>query len=91
MLSLAMPHAVELSTWMGVGGWGCPISWRVVRRMVASFMLVNKPAVSASDAEDTTTFITPVGVRMGPLTNVSFLLPRKKYPPALLRTFGSER
>ena len=67
MLSFAMPQAVELSTKMGVAGCGCPISCSMVRRMTASFMLVNRPPVSASAAEETTTFITPVGVRIGPL------------------------
>ena len=75
MLSLAIPQAVELSTWMGVGGCGCPISCRVVHRMVASFMLVKRPAVSASAAEEITTLITPVGVRMGPLRKLSVLFP----------------
>ena len=75
MLSLAIPHAVELSTWMGVGGCGYPISSRVVRSMAASFMLVKSPAVSASAADETTTLMTPVGVRMGPLMNVGLLVP----------------
>ena len=31
IVSLAMPHAVELSTCMGVAGCGCPISSKAVR------------------------------------------------------------
>ena len=38
-VSLARPTAVELSTKMGVGGWGWPSSSRVVRRGVASLVL----------------------------------------------------
>ena len=66
MLSLAIPHAVELSTWTGVAGWGYPISSNVVQRIAASFIFVNNPAVSASEADETTTRMTPVGMRIGP-------------------------
>ena len=69
IVRFAIPHAVELLTWMGVAGCGCPISSKAVRSAVPSFMLVNKPAVLASAAEDTTTLITPVGVSNGLLTN----------------------
>ena len=34
--SFAMPAAVLLSTWMGVGGCGCPISARA-RQIMADF------------------------------------------------------
>ena len=76
MLSFVMPAAVELLTWMGVGGCGWPILWRVVRRIRASFMLVKRPAVSALAAEETTTLITPVGFKIEPLHELLFLLPR---------------
>ena len=88
---LAMPQAVELSTWTGVGGCGCPISSKAVRKAVAFFMLVIKPAVSASAADETTTLITPVGVKIGALMKLSLLFPKKKYPPVLLRALGSVR
>ena len=26
MMLVTTPNAVELSIWMGAGGWGCPIS-----------------------------------------------------------------
>ena len=87
----AMPQAVELSTWTGVGGCGCPISSKAVRNAVASFMLVNSPAVSASAADETTTLMTPVGVKMGALMKLSVLFPKKKYPPVRLRALGSVR
>ena len=75
MVSLAIPHAVELSTCMGVGGCGCPISSRVLRRATASFIFVNTPAISASAVDDVTTLMTPVGLRMGPLSILSVVLP----------------
>ena len=78
MLLLAIPHAVELSTCIGIAGCGWPISSSVVRNIVASFMLVNRPAVSALAAEDTTTQMTPVGVKMAPLGLSLSLFPMKK-------------
>ena len=39
ILSLEKPSAVELSTRIGVGGCGCPSSWRVVRIGTASWPL----------------------------------------------------
>ena len=38
-------------------------------------MLVKSPAVSASAAEETTTLMTPVGLSMGPLCDVSVVVP----------------
>ena len=88
---LARPHAVLLSTCIGVAGCGWPISSRAVRSAVASFMLENNPAVSASAADEHTTLMTPVGVRIGPLIVSLFALPKKKYPPSLLFAIGSVR
>jgi hypothetical protein len=42
MMSLAMPAAVTLSVCMGVAGWGCPSSSRVVQSVVASCPLKEK-------------------------------------------------
>ena len=78
MVLLAIPAAVELSTWTGVGGCGWPISSSIVRSAVASFMFVKSPAVSDSAAEETTTLMTPVGVRMGPLVKSLLEFPIKK-------------
>ena len=39
MVPFAKPSAVELSTRIGVGGCGCPSSWRVVRIGMASWLL----------------------------------------------------
>ena len=39
MVPFAKPSAVELSTWIGVVGCGCPSSWRVVCIGTASWPL----------------------------------------------------
>ncbi len=46
-----MPAAVELSQWIGVGGWGCPISSRVSLNIVACLQLRNRAPSLASAAE----------------------------------------
>ena len=50
----AMPMAVELSQWIGVGGWGCPISSSVSLNIEACLQLRNRAPSSASAAEVTT-------------------------------------
>ena len=77
MVLLAIPAAVELSTWTGVGGCGWPIFSSMVRRAVASFMLVKRPAVLDLTAEETA--MTPVGVKMGPFMNLLSDFLMKKY------------
>ena len=47
----AMPLAMELSVLIGVGGCGCFIYRRVVRRTAASWQLWNSAAISDSAAE----------------------------------------
>ncbi len=54
MVVFAMPTAVELSPWIGVGGWGCPISSRVSLNIVACLQLRNRAPSSALAAEATT-------------------------------------
>ncbi len=77
-VSLAMPSAVELSTWPGVAGCGCPISSSVRRNGTASFIWQYKLDVSASTAEDMTLVIIPVVFNIGPLVGSGFgsLFPR---------------
>ena len=48
------PFDVELSVWMGVGGWGCPISTIMFLMYTASFVLMNSAPSSASAAGDMT-------------------------------------
>ena len=49
---LATPTPVELSHWMGVRGWGHPISVRDWRSGIISLAIVKRPASSASAADD---------------------------------------
>jgi hypothetical protein len=45
------PTAMELSTWTGVGGCSCPISFNVLRRATAILVLLNIAPHSASAAD----------------------------------------
>ena len=49
-----MPTAVVLSTWIGVGGCGCPNAWSVIRNTLASCALRKRAPSSASAAEAAT-------------------------------------
>eukprot|EP00978_Attheya_sp_CCMP212_P021290 scaffold61966_cov50-Attheya_sp.AAC.1 len=56
VLSLTMPAAQLLSTWRGVGGWGWPISSRMIRKTTPPSRALKKQAPSlASVAEARTT------------------------------------
>ena len=57
MVLLVMPEAVELSVLMGVGGCGCPISSRMVLKIMTSCQFTNNAPISASFAEAITFFI----------------------------------
>ena len=52
MVLFANPNDVVLSTCMGVGGWGCPSSSRVVRIGKAPLAFRNVASILASAAED---------------------------------------
>ena len=67
IVSRARPAAVELSTVIGVGGWGHCISSNAMRWITPSFMLVNRAAASASEAADITLAKMPVVLKIGPL------------------------
>ena len=58
---------VMLSNCMGVGGWGCPSSLRVVRIGKASLAFRNMALTSASAAEDMIVFMIWHRVWMAPL------------------------
>ena len=47
-----MPTTVALSQWMGVGGWGCPISAKVSRNTLPSLIFKNIAPNSASAADE---------------------------------------
>ncbi len=83
-----MPTEVVLSTWIGVGGCGCPNS-ASIKRMTFAFCELRKRAPnSASAADATTSFKIAQVMRMFPFSWMGLLscgkLPRKKLPPALL-------
>ena len=56
-LFFAVPYAVELSVLMGVEGWSCPNSSKVVLNMIASWLLTKSALVSASAADAMTFFM----------------------------------
>ena len=78
MVSRASPTAVELSTVMGVEGWGHCISSNAMCWITPSFMMVNRAAASASEAADMTFAKMPVVFKIGPLggSTWSFLFPK---------------
>ena len=63
---MAIPEAVELSVFIGVGGWGCPISSNVVRNITASLPLTKSPPISASAADAITFFMMEHTACSGP-------------------------
>ena len=86
---LTIPTAVVLSTCNGVGGWGWPNSFSINRMTFASCAFKNNAPNSASAADAATSFKMEHVVRIFPFSLIGSLslskLPRKKYPPALLR------
>jgi hypothetical protein len=73
-----IPTAVELSQATGVGGWGHPISAKVVRSGTASLQFMKRAPLSASEAADMTARMILEIVKMGPLkkAGVSARLPK---------------
>ena len=68
MVLFAMPTAVVLSMWMGVGGGGCPSSCNMIRMTSASLALRNKAPSSASAAEAVMHFKIVHDVSTAPLS-----------------------
>ena len=64
---LAKLAAMELSSWIGVAGFGWPISSSAVRSGSPFCMLLKRPQISASAADAMTFFSTSEVLRMGPL------------------------
>ena len=54
---LTTPDAVELSVWMGLLGWGHPMSMRVWRCGIISLAVIKRAANSDSAAEAMTNLI----------------------------------
>ena len=61
------PNAVVLSVCIGVGGWGCPISSRVVLAGMASRAFMNNAPISASAADDMTALMICATFNTAPL------------------------
>ena len=83
-----IPTAVVLSTWIGVGGWEWPSSWSIKGMICDSRVLMKSAPNSASAADAATSFSMVHVMAMLPLSLIFYpwhgMLPRKKYPPALL-------
>ena len=90
-----IPTAVELSMWIGMGGCVCPSSDKINRTTFDSCMLRKYTPSSASAADAATNLRVSHVNKLFPLSLIGFpstgRLPRKKYPPAQLRTFAAER
>jgi hypothetical protein len=73
MVLLAIPAAVELSTWIGVGGCGWPSSSSVVR-IAMTYLQLWKAAPSSASAADAITFLMMMhGFKIGAFWNVALL------------------
>ena len=88
ILLFTIPTAVVLSMWIGVSGWVWPSSWSIRRMIRASWVLMKSAPNYASEADASTRFsmvhvmaMLPLSLIFSPLRGI---LPRKKYPPALL-------
>jgi len=91
----AMPTAVELSQCIGVGGWGCPISLSVSRKIVACLQLRNNAPSSASAADAMTNRKIAHNVKNALFNLMGFVgsafHPMKKCPHALLWVLVSDK
>ena len=83
-----MPTAVRLSQCIGVGGWQCPNTSRMVRSILPSFVLRNKAPSFASAAEASTKLRILLWTYIDPLSDIGLYLlgtdPRNKCPSVLL-------
>ena len=91
----AIPHAVLLSMWIGVGGCGWPRFCSVRPMVMAVYALRCIPPSSASAGDPHTTSSILHNMWMWPFNKIgglgSGLELRKKNPPAVMHAFGSER
>ena len=90
-----IPAVVVLSTCTGVGGWGCPSSNSVRQMIIASWALRNSALSSASAADAAINLRIAHMMRILPLSWISLssfgVLPRNKYPPALLLPWPDDK
>ena len=67
MALFTTPTVVELSVWMGEGGWGHPILMSVWRKVIIYFAVMNSTPKYDSAAEDMKNLMMAAMVRNGPL------------------------
>ena len=67
MVKFVISTAVKLSVWIGILGYGHPISMRVWRIGTIYLAVMNNPEISPLVAEDMTYLIMCAMVSMGPL------------------------
>ena len=67
MVFFVNPTAIELSVWIGVWGYGHPISMSVWRSGIIFFAVINSAAISASAVDAITFLIICEIVKTGPL------------------------
>ena len=92
ILLVSRSFAVLLSIWIGVRGWGWPISSRVWRIETAVFAFINKAPSSASAADDMTARMICEMFRTAPLfVGMSSFDDMNICPPAWLRALGSDK
>ena len=88
IVCLTTPNAVLLSTWIGVGGWGCPISINRCCIGTSSRALIYRAPNFASAADIITALMIWNTVSTEPLlAGKRSSLEQKKWPPALLCAF----
>ena len=89
ILLLMNPSAVELSVCIGVLGFFCPNTSRVIRMYAAYRASMYRAPSLASAADDMTFFMICEMVSMAPLFGGNtVLMDMKKWPPFRLRGYG---
>ena len=92
MLIVTTPKAVVLSVCIGLGGCMFPIIFNAWRSGIASRKLTNRAPRLASAAEDMKVLMIWEIVMTAPLFDgIAAPSDMKKFPPALLLAFVSER
>ena len=91
ILPLTTPSAIEFSicNGVGVGGYGCPISSRIILMYTDSRTIMYSAANSTPVAYGMVCLIMCATLSMAPLlVDTSTPLERKKWPPVLILALG---
>jgi hypothetical protein len=92
ILLVSSAWAVNLLVWMGVHVCGCPISSSVHCNKTGILALMNNSSSAASAADDITALIICMILSTAPLLmGMSSVPAMNMWPPAQLRTLGSDR